>query len=86
MKREEKCRLLVIIPNYNMGKETLNNRKKMLENMGIGATDITVEDICGGPDSIESEYDEVMAGKYILEGIQNYLWFLQNQLWDGIVG
>ena len=70
MKREEKCRLLVIIPNYNMGKETLNNRKKMLENMGIGATDITVEDICGGPDSIESEYDEVMAGKYILDRIR----------------
>ena len=23
MKREEKCRLLVIIPNYNMGKDML---------------------------------------------------------------
>lgn len=70
MEKSKKCRLLVIIPNYGLGKETLENRKKNLEDMAIGAVEVTVEDICGGPESIESEYDEVMAGKYILDRIR----------------
>lgn len=62
-------KLLVIIPNSNMGAETLAQRKQMLESFAIGGLTITVEDIPDGPESIESEYEEAVAGRYVLERI-----------------
>lgn len=60
-------KLKVIIPNSGMQQETLKEREVMLKKFAIGDTEISVDCIDGGPESIESDYDEVLAGKYVID-------------------
>lgn len=60
-------KLKVIIPNSGMTPETLRDRERMLKQYAMPETEISVDCIDGGPESIESDYDEVLAGKYILD-------------------
>lgn len=60
-------RIKVIIPNSGMDSDTLRAREVMLSAYARKDTQISVDCIDGGPESIESEYDEVMAGPYILD-------------------
>ncbi len=68
-KEKEKFQLLVLIPNSGMSGEELKDRKEMLQAFASDSTEIWVECIPGGPKSIESEYEEAAAGRYILERI-----------------
>ena len=63
------CRLLILIPNRGMDESTLSSRRQMLLKYAAPGTDIVTECIPGGPESIESEYEEVIAGWYILHRI-----------------
>ena len=60
-------RIKVIIPNSGMSSETLREREKMLSAYAWPGTEISVDCIDKGPESIESSYDEVLACPYILE-------------------
>lgn len=59
-------RIKVIIPNRGMGKETLVEREKMLSKYAKSTTEISVDCIDEGPESIESSYDELLAGIPVL--------------------
>jgi len=61
-------KLKVIIPNSGISKETLKERELMLKSVGAKETEISVDCIEHGPESIESNYDEILAGKYIIVG------------------
>jgi len=60
-------KIKVIIPNSGMDRATLDSRERMLSRFAREGTTISVDCITGGPESIESSYDEVLAGPYILE-------------------
>lgn len=60
-------KIKVIIPNSGMNRTTLNEREKMLSAYAWPGTDISVDCIDGGPESIESSYDEVLACPYIVD-------------------
>lgn len=62
-------KLKVIIPNSGMDEKTLGEREKMLKKYAVSDTEISVDCIPYGPESIESNYDEILAGKYILDGV-----------------
>jgi len=55
-------RIKVIIPNSGMDRATLNAREIMLSRALSPDTQISVDCIAYGPDSIESNSDEVLAG------------------------
>jgi allantoin racemase len=59
-------RVKVIIPNVGMSRETLNEREVMLKRFARPDTEISVNCISAGPESIESCYDEVLAGPEIV--------------------
>ncbi len=63
-------RIKVIIPNSGMDEKTLRAREIMLSAFARNDTAISVDCIDGGPESIESAYDEVMAGPYILTKVK----------------
>lgn len=67
MEKKEKFKLLVLIPNSGMSRETLNEREAMLSEYASDSTIISVECIPEGPISIESEYEEIEAGIHILK-------------------
>jgi len=54
-------RIRVIIPNAGMDKETLKKREEMLGKVTMPSTELSVECIDSGPESIESYYDEALA-------------------------
>lgn len=60
-------KIKVLIPNSGMDRDTLNARENMLSRAVSPETKISVDCISGGPISIESVTDEVMAGPYLLE-------------------
>ena len=60
-------KIKVIIPNSGMDRGTLDEREKMLSAYAWPETEISVDCIDGGPESIESAYDEVLACPYIVE-------------------
>ena len=60
-------RLKVIIPNSGMDRDTLLQREKMLSAFAMPSTEISVECIAHGPESIESAYDEILAGPYVIQ-------------------
>jgi len=55
-------KIKVIIPNSGMDDITLRSRESMLLKALSSGTEISVECIEYGPDSIESNYDEIFAG------------------------
>ena len=57
----------VIIPNSGMDRATLDERERMLSFYAWPETNISVDCIDGGPESIESAYDEVLACPYVVE-------------------
>lgn len=59
-------KIKVIIPNSGMDRETLNSREDMLSKAVSADTVVSVDCIACGPDSIESNTDEVLAGKEVL--------------------
>lgn len=63
-------KIKVIIPNSGMERSTLHDREIMLKEFAMLETEISVDCIDGGPESIESDYDEVLAGPYILSKVQ----------------
>ena len=60
-------RIKVIIPNSGMSREILDQREEMLSAFASPGTAISVDCIAGGPESIESAYDEVLAGPHGVE-------------------
>lgn len=54
-------RLKVIIPNAGMDRETLDDRERMLSAYAKETTEISVDCIDDGPESIETCYDEMWA-------------------------
>lgn len=64
-------KLKVIIPNSGMSKETLKERELMLKSVAAKETEISVDCIEHGPESIESNYDEILAGKYTIDKVIN---------------
>lgn len=60
-------KIKVIIPNSGMNRETLDNREKMLSSALSKDTEISVECIKSGPDSIESNTDESLAGYEVIK-------------------
>lgn len=63
-------RIKVIIPNSGMDKQTLSERELMLKEYALADTAISVDCIDSGPISIESNYDEIQAGKHILDKVK----------------
>lgn len=60
-------KIKVIIPNSGMPQEKLDARVKMLTGFAMKKdTEVSVDCIDGGPETIESGYDEVLAGPHIL--------------------
>lgn len=60
-------KIKVIIPNSGMSQEKLNARITKLTGFAMKKdTEVSVECIDGGPETIESVYDEVLAGPHIL--------------------
>lgn len=55
-------KIKVIIPNSGLDSITLKSRETMLSKAVSSDSEISVECIEYGPDSIESNYDEVLAG------------------------
>ena len=66
----ETFKLLVIIPNSGMDEQTLHDRKLMLESYASPGTEITVECIPAGPESVETEWEEIEAGYYVLQRVK----------------
>lgn len=62
-------RIKVIIPNAGMDKDTLRNREKMLSNYAMKTTEISVDCIEKGPESIESAFDELLASGPLVDKI-----------------
>lgn len=62
-------RLKVIIPNAGMKQETLREREKMLSKYAMETTEISVDCIDEGPESIESSYDELLASRPLLDKV-----------------
>lgn len=60
-------KIKVIIPNSGMDRDTLNKRERMLKSAVSEETEISVDCITEGPDSIESNTDEVLAGKEVIQ-------------------
>ena len=60
-------KIKVIIPNSGMDRSTLDRRQEMLSNYAWPGTEISVDCIAGGPESIESAYDEALACPYVIE-------------------
>lgn len=60
-------KIKVIIPNSGMNRETLRQREIMLSQYAWPDTEISVDCIDGGPESIESSYDEILAAPYTIE-------------------
>jgi len=60
-------KIKVIIPNSGMDRSTLDQREEMLSKYAWPGTEIFVDCITGGPESIESAYDEVLACPYVTE-------------------
>lgn len=60
-------KIKVIIPNSGMDRKTLDSREEMLSAYAWPGTEISVDCILGGPESIESAYDEVLASPYVIE-------------------
>lgn len=59
-------KIKVIIPNSGMDRNTLDQREEMLSKYAWPGTKISVDCISGGPESIESAYDEVLACPYVV--------------------
>ena len=59
-------KIKVIIPNSGMDRKTLDSREEMLSEYAAIGTEISVDCIDHGPESIESAYDEVLANAHIL--------------------
>ena len=59
-------RIKAIIPNSGMDRETLDDRRRMLSRALSPGAEISVDCIRGGPDSIESNTDEVLAGAEVV--------------------
>lgn len=64
------ARIKVIIPNAGMSPSVLKDRERMLKTVARADTEISVDCIAAGPESIESYYDELMASRYILEKVK----------------
>jgi allantoin racemase len=62
-------KIKIIIPNSGMSPKTLKEREAMLKKIASINTDISVDCIKGGPESIESNYDEALASIHILDGV-----------------
>ncbi len=62
-------RIKVIIPNAGMKRETLRDRERMLSEYATATTEISVDCIDEGPESIESSYDELLASRPLLDKI-----------------
>lgn len=62
-------RLKVVIPNSGMSRETLQERENMLSEYARVSTEISVDCIDEGPESIESYYDELLAGISIINKV-----------------
>lgn len=62
-------RIKVIIPNAGMLRSVLDDREKMLLQYAMDSTEISVDCIDEGPESIESSYDEMMACMPLLNKI-----------------
>lgn len=60
-------KIKVIIPNSGMDRTTLDSRELMLSKAVSAETEISVECIKYGPKSIESNFDEVLAGVPLAE-------------------
>lgn len=60
-------RIKVIIPNVGMARSTLDQREAMLKTHAREDTVISVDCISSGPESIEGDYDEVLAAPEIVE-------------------
>lgn len=59
-------KIKVIIPNSGMDRETLNSRERMLSCAVSADVRLSVDCISCGPDSIESNSDEVLAGAEVV--------------------
>jgi len=70
MLRRDKLKIKVIIPNAGMSPSELKDRERMLKTVARADTEISVDCIAAGPESIESHYDEIMASRYILERVK----------------
>jgi len=60
-------KIKVIIPNVGMARSTLDQREAMLKTYARPDTVISVDCIASGPESIEGDYDEVLAAPEIVE-------------------
>ncbi len=65
----EMVRIKVIIPNAGMERETLDDRERMLSAGVSETTLISVDCIRNGPESVESDVDEVLVGREILKEV-----------------
>ena len=74
-------KIKVIIPNAGMSSSTLKERERMLKAVAREDTEISVDCIKGGPESLESEYDSLMASRYILEEVK----IAENSGFDAII-
>lgn len=59
-------KIKVVIPNAGMDRTTLDERETMLSAAVSSGTKVSVDCIPSGPESIESNTDEVMAGPLLL--------------------
>lgn len=62
-------KIKVIIPNSGMDRNTLDDREKMLSKALSKDTEISVDCIKFGPNSIESNSDEAIASKEVIKEI-----------------
>lgn len=62
-------RIKVIIPNAGMERVTLDDRERMLSEGVSETTRISVDCIKEGPESVESNVDEVLVGREILKEV-----------------
>lgn len=63
-------KIKVIIPNAGMSASTLKDRERMLKTVAREDTEISVDCIEAGPESIESDYDIFIASSYILKMVK----------------
>ncbi len=61
-------KIKVLIPNAGMPRETLDERANMLSAPLDAGTQVCVDCISGGPETIESHTDEILAERDILQG------------------
>lgn len=60
-------KIKVVIPNSGMSRETLDARRRMLSPALPAGTELSVDCIPSGPQSIESNTDEVLAGPLMVQ-------------------